>query len=154
MLILVLARASPTWGGKAMTPSRDTKLAAAGQQTPSTSPQLDEAGAALARPRSGLVVITLPPEIDVANDGQVQDSLTRALDAGTAVLVADAGGTTFCGCSGVHALTRTHHSAAAAGAQLRVVASPAIRRIMTLTGADHLLDAYPTLAVALAEGPG
>ena len=135
-----------------MTASRDAKLAAPGQELPSASPQLDEAGAALAQPRSGLVVVTLPPEIDVANDGQVQDALTRALDDGTAVLVADAGGTTFCGCSGVHALTRTHHRATAAGVQLRVVTSPAIRRIMKLTGADQLLDVYPTLAVALAEG--
>lgn len=135
-----------------MTTFRDAKLAAPLQELPSASPQLHEAGTALAQPRSGLVVVTLPPEIDVGNDGQVQDALTRALGTGTAVLVADAGGTTFCGCSGVHTLTRTHHRAAAAGVQLRVVASPAIRRIMKLTGTDQLLNAYPTLAVALADG--
>jgi anti-anti-sigma factor len=135
-----------------MTTTPDAKLAAQGQELPSVSPQPDEAGAAVSEPRSGLVVVTLPHEIDVSNDGQVQDTLTRALDDGTAVLVADASETTFCGCSGVQTLTRTHHRAAAAGAQLRVVASPAIRRIMKLTGADHLLDAYPTLAVALAGG--
>jgi anti-anti-sigma factor len=98
-------------------------------------------------------VVTLPAEIDASNDGQVQDTLTRALDDRTAVLVADAGGTTFCGCSGVTALLRTHHRAAAAGAQLRVVVGgPSMRRILELTAADQVLNTYPTLAAALAEG--
>jgi anti-sigma B factor antagonist len=100
-----------------------------------------------------LAVVTLPGEIDASNDGQVLDTLTSALDGGTAVLVADAGRTTFCGCSGVTALIRTHHQAAAAGAQLRVVAaSRAMRRILELTGADQVLDTYPTRAAALADG--
>jgi anti-anti-sigma factor len=100
-----------------------------------------------------LAVVTLPGEIDTSNDGQVQDTLTRALDDGTAVLIADAGGTTFCGCSGVTALLQTHHRAAAAGAQLRVVvSSPPMRRILELTGADQVLNTYPTLTAALADG--
>jgi anti-anti-sigma factor len=98
-------------------------------------------------------VVTLPAEIDASNDGQVQDTLTSALDDETAVLVADAGGTAFCGCSGVTALLLTHHRAAAAGAQLRVVVgSPSMRRILELTAADQVLHTYPTLAVALADG--
>ncbi len=100
-----------------------------------------------------LAVVTLPGEIDISNDGQVQGTLTRALDDGTAVLVADAGGTTFCGCSGVTALLLTHHRAAAAGAQLRVVVgSPSMRRVLELTAADQVLNTYPTLAAALADG--
>jgi anti-anti-sigma factor len=96
---------------------------------------------------------TLPDEIDTSNDGQVQDTLTRALADATAVLVADAGRTTFCGCSGVTALLLTHHRAAAAGAQLRVlVGSPSMRRMLELTAADQALNTYPTLAAALADG--
>jgi anti-sigma B factor antagonist len=95
------------------------------------------------------VVVALPGEIDIANDGQVQDALTRALGAGTVVLVADGSGTSYCGSSGVAALLAAHHQAAAAGTQLRVAASPALRRILELTGADHALDTYPTLAAAL-----
>ncbi len=88
-----------------------------------------------------------------SNDSQVQDTLTSALDDGTAVLVADAGRTTFCGCSGVTALLHTHHRAAAAGAQLRVVVgSPPMRRVLELTAADQALNTYPTLAAALADG--
>jgi anti-anti-sigma factor len=100
-----------------------------------------------------LAVVTLPSEIDIGNDGQVQDTLTSALVDGTAVLVADAGGTTFCRCSRVTALLLTHHRAAAAGAQLRVVvSSPSMRRILELTAADQVLKTYPTLAAALADG--
>jgi anti-anti-sigma factor len=100
-----------------------------------------------------LTVVTLPDEIDTSNDGQVQDTLTSALDDGTTVLVADAAGTAFCGCSGVTALLLIHHRAAAAGAQLRVVlGSPPMRRILELTAADQVLNTYPTLAAALVQG--
>jgi anti-anti-sigma factor len=118
------------------------------------SPQHGNAGAALPRrrPPPRPAVVTLPSEIDVRNDGQVQATLARALGDGMAVLVADATGTTFCGCSGAHALVRAHHQAAATGAQLRVAASPAVLRMLELTGADHVLDTYPTLDTALADG--
>jgi anti-anti-sigma factor len=114
--------------------------------------QHDNTGAAVPRRRPRLAVVTLPSEIDVRNDGQVQATLARALGDGTAVLVADATGTTFCGCSGAHALVRAHHQAAATGAQLRVAASPAVLRMLELTGADHVLDTYPSLDTALADG--
>jgi anti-sigma B factor antagonist len=136
----------------AMTTAPGAKLAAPGQTLQSASPQPGTAGAAVSPQQPRLAVVTLPGEIDTSNDGQVQDTLTSALDDGTAVLVADAGGTTFCGCSGVTALLLTHHRAAAAGAQLRVVVgSPSVRRMLELTAADQVLNTYPTLAVALAD---
>ena len=136
-----------------MTTAPGGALAAPGQKLQSASPQPGTAGAAVSPQQPRLAVVTLPGEIDVSNDGQVQDTLTGALDDGTAVLVADAGGTTFCGCSGVTALLLTHHQAAAAGAQLRVVVgSPSMRRILELTAADQVLNTYPTLAAALADG--
>jgi anti-anti-sigma factor len=64
------------------------------------------------------------------------------------VLVAGAASTTYCGCSGVGALISAHHQATASGRQLRIVASPALRRMLTLTGADAVLDTYPTLTAA------
>jgi anti-anti-sigma factor len=137
----------------AMTTAPSEKLAAPGQKLQPASPQPGTAGAAASPQQPRLAVVTLPGEIDISNDGQVQDTLTSALDDGTAVLVADAGGTTFCGCSGVTALLLTHHRAAAAGAQLRVVVgSPSMRRILELTTADQVLNTYPTLAAALADG--
>jgi anti-anti-sigma factor len=120
------------------------------QRMQPVSPQPDTAGAAVPPRRSRPAVITLPGEIDITNDGRVRDTLSRALDGGTAVLIADASRTTYCACAGVHALLLTHHQAAATAAQLRVAASPAMRRMLKLTGADHMLDTYPTLAAALA----
>ena len=136
-----------------MTMAPGGELAASGQKLLSASPQPGTAGAAASPQQPRLAVVTLPGEIDTSNDGQVQDALTRALDGGTAVLVADAGGTTFCGCSGVTALLLTHHRAAAGGAQLRVVVgSLLMRRMLELTAADQLLNTYPNLAAALADG--
>ena len=136
-----------------MTTAPGGELVAPGHKLQSASPRPGTAGAAAALLRPRMAVVTLPGEIDASNDGQIQDTLTSALDDGTAVLVADAGGTTFCGCSGVTALLLTHHRAAAAGAQLRVVTgSPSMRRILELTAADQVLNTYPTLAAALADG--
>lgn len=135
-----------------MTMSPGRELAAPGHQLQPASPQPGTAGDAAPPRQPRTVVVTLPAEIDTSNDRQVQDTLTRALDDGIAVLVADAGGTRFCACAGVTALLRAHHQAAAAGAQLRVVAgSPAMRRILQLTATDQVLSTYPTLAAALAH---
>jgi len=100
------------------------------------------------------VVVVLPAEIDITNHGRVQYTLTQTLGDGTAMLVADGSGTSFCASSGVSALLAAHRRAAAAGARLRIASSPALRRVLELTGADHLLDTYPTLAAALAESMG
>jgi anti-anti-sigma factor len=100
------------------------------------------------------IVVALPSEIDLTNASQLHDALTRARESGTAVVVADATETTFCDCAGVCALVRAHHQATAAGTNLRVASatSPTVRRILELTGADQVLDAYPMLTAAL-DGP-
>ena len=102
-----------------------------------------------AGPGPQTAVVSLPTEIDLANGEQVHDALTRALGRGAAVLIADATLTTFLSCAGLDALTRAHHQATAAGAQLRIAASPAVRRILGLTGTEHRFQTYPTLTAAL-----
>jgi len=101
------------------------------------------------------IAVTLPSEIDLTNASKVHDTLARALESGTAVVIADATETTFCDCAGVRALIRAHRQAAAAGAGLRVAAATSrnVRRILQLTGADQVLDIYPTLAAARANLP-
>lgn len=97
--------------------------------------------------------ITLPDEIDVTNAGQVRAALEQALAAGARVVAADLTRTRFCACQGVRALLETAQDAAAAGAELRVAAGgPAVRQVLELTGADRLLDTYPSVEAAL-EGP-
>ena len=136
----------------AMTGILDGKPLAQGQQAQPGSAQLNGAKTAASQPPPPLAeVVTLPAEIDMSNDGLVEDELTNALADGLAVLVADGTRTTFCASAGMSALIRAHHQAQAAGTQLRVVASPAVRRILELTGADQVLDTYPSLADALAE---
>jgi anti-anti-sigma factor len=100
------------------------------------------------------VVVTLPSEIDLTNASEVQDALARALENGTAVVIADAAETTFCDCAGVRELIRAHRRATAAGTELRVASptSPEVRRILGLTGASQVLDTYPTLTAA-RDGP-
>ena len=135
----------------AMTSILDGKPLPQGQEARPGSAQPDAAKTAAPEQPSPLaVLVTLPAEIDISNDGLVEDELTSALGDGLAVLVADGTSTTFCASAGMSALIRTHHQAEAAGKQLRVVASPAVRRILELTGADQVLDTYPSLADALA----
>jgi anti-anti-sigma factor len=98
---------------------------------------------------SQIAMVTLPAEIDVGNDGQVCAALTSALHGEATVLIADASGTTYCGWAGVRALIRAHNWAAATGTPLRVAASSPVRRILEVTGIDHLLRTYPSLAAAL-----
>jgi anti-sigma B factor antagonist len=98
-------------------------------------------------------VITLPEEIDMSNVSQVHGTLVRALDDGTAVLIADAARTMFCDSATITMLLRAHNRAAATGAELRIAASPPIRRVLELTGADRILHVYRTVAAAVAAPP-
>ena len=133
-----------------MTGILDGNPLAQGQESQPGSAQLNGAKAAASPPPPPLAaVVTLPTEIDISNDSLVEDELTSVLGDRLAVLVADGTRTTFCACAGMSALIRTHHQAEAAGTQLRVVASPAVRRILELTGTDQVLDTYPSLADAL-----
>ena len=109
-----------------------------------------DTGITLASQHPGHAVVPLPPDIDICIAGQVGACVSRALDGGASVLVADASRTTFCDCAGVRALVETHHQALESGVQLRIAASPEMRRILQLTGADEILDTYGSVADALA----
>jgi anti-sigma B factor antagonist len=99
----------------------------------------------------GAAVITLPVEIDISNADQVRDELLSLLNRGPAVLLVDMAGTTFCDSAGVNALVRAHKRATANGAELRlVVAAPGVLRVLAITGVDHLMPVYPSVAASLA----
>jgi anti-sigma B factor antagonist len=106
---------------------------------------------------SKAAVVTLPVEIDIANADQVRDDLLSILNRGAATLIVDMGGTTFCDSAGVNALVRAHKRAAANGSQIRlVVRASAVRRVLDITGVDHLMGIYPSVAASLAgaDQPG
>jgi anti-sigma B factor antagonist len=106
---------------------------------------------------SQVAVVTLPVEIDIANAGQVRDDLLSVLNRGATTLIVDMGGTTFCDSAGVNALVRAHKRATANSSKMHlVVSAPAVQRVLAITGVDHLMDIYPSVAASLAgsDQPG
>jgi anti-sigma B factor antagonist len=100
-----------------------------------------------------VAVVTLPVEVDVTNADSVREDLLAVLNHGAVLLVADLSNTTFCDSAGVSALVRTFTRSAASGSGMRlVVSTPAVQRVLSITGVDRLLDIYPSVAASLA-GP-
>jgi anti-sigma B factor antagonist len=97
-----------------------------------------------------VAVISLPAEIDISNADLVREELLSAINRGAALLIVDMSATTFCDSAGVNALVRAFKRATASGSGMRlVVAAPAVQRILAITGVDHLIDVYPSVAVAM-----
>jgi anti-anti-sigma factor len=103
--------------------------------------------------RKGPVTITLPDEIDMASAPGAGLDLMAALWAGSAVVIADLTKTAFCDGAGAGMLAEAHREAVAAGAELRIVASARVRRVLSITRLDTVLAVYPTLTAALAGVP-
>ena len=100
-----------------------------------------------------VAVVTLPVEIDVTNADPIREELLAVLNQGAVLLVADMSKTVFCDSSGVSALVRVFRHAATSGAAIRlVVSTPAVQRVLSITGVDRLMDVYPSVAASLA-GP-
>ncbi len=101
-----------------------------------------------------VAVVTLPTEIDVTNADAVREELLGVLNQGSVLLIADLSKTTFCDSAGVSALVRTFRRAAASRSAMRLVANtPAVQRVLSITGVDRLLDTFTSVAASLA-GPG
>jgi anti-sigma B factor antagonist len=102
-----------------------------------------------------VAVVTLPAEIDVTNADTVRDELLAALNQSAVVLIADMSQTSFCDSSGVSAMVRVFRRAAASGSEMRmVVSTPAVQRVLSITGVDRLLDVFPSVAASLAGPAG
>ena len=100
-------------------------------------------------------VVTLPAEIDVTNADATREELLAVLNQGAAMLVADMSKTVFCDSSGVSALVRAFRHATTSGAAIRlVVSTPAVQRVLSITGVDRLVDVYPSVAASLAGPKG
>ena len=99
------------------------------------------------------VIVSLPAEIDMANEEDVGEQLCAAFAPGVSVVIADLGSTVFCGTSGVRQLVRARKRAAASNCELRVVISSAgVLRVLAILEIDRVLEIYPDLAAALAAG--
>jgi len=96
-------------------------------------------------------IVTLPVEIDLANAELVRQDLLSVVVQGATRVIADMTATTFCDSAGITALVRVVQQATAHGTGLRLAArSPAVTRVLALTGVDRLIDVYPSVAAALA----
>ena len=102
-----------------------------------------------------VAVVTLPPEIDVTNADMVREELASVLNQGAALLIADLSKTSFCDSAGVSALVRTFRQAASSESSMRlVVSTPAVERVLSITGVDRLLEMFPSVAASLAGPAG
>jgi len=98
--------------------------------------------------------MTLPAEVDMASAEQVREDLLSAVAQGASQVIADMTATTFCDSAGVTALVRVARQATKHGSRRRLAAStPAVTRVLALTGIDKLIKVYPSVAAALAD-PG
>lgn len=102
-----------------------------------------------------VAVVALPVEIDVTIADSVRDELLAILGQGAVLLIADLSKTEFCDSAGVSSLVRTYRQASTSGSALRlVVGTPAVQRVLSITGVDRLVDVFPSVAASLAGTPG
>lgn len=102
-----------------------------------------------------VAVVTLPAEIDVTNADMVREELLSVMNQGAVLLVADMSKTNFCDSAGVSALVRTFRRASASASAMRlVVSTPAVQRVLSISGVDRLVDVYPSVAASLAGQSG
>lgn len=98
-----------------------------------------------------LVIVTLPEEVDMSNGPAVRRGLAAVLGEEPAAVVVDMTPTIYCDSAGVRAVMAVHRQAAASGRELRlVIASPGVRRVFSLIGADELATVTTRLTDALA----
>lgn len=102
------------------------------------------------------VIVTLPAEIDMANDSGVSRQLGRALATGAMIVIADMTGTRFCDSTGLRALVLAHKEAVAHHTELRLVITSAnVLHVLAITKLDTVLRIYPSLDAAQAAAlPG
>jgi anti-sigma B factor antagonist len=101
-----------------------------------------------------VAVVTMPVEIDVTNADAIREELFAVLNQNAALLVADMSKTNFCDSSGVSALVHVFRRAASGSAMRLVVSTPAVQRVLSITGVDRLVDVYPSVAASLGDPNG
>jgi anti-sigma B factor antagonist len=102
-----------------------------------------------------VAVVTLPAEIDMTNADIVREELLSVMNQGAFLLIADMSKTSFCDSAGVSALVRTFRRASTSASAMRlVVSTPAVQRVLSITGVDRLVDVYPSVAASLAGPSG
>jgi anti-sigma B factor antagonist len=101
---------------------------------------------------SGVPVVTAPGEIDITSAPALRLALLKAATHGHGTVAVDMTQTSFCDCSGVHALLAAHRRAQAEGGELLLAFSaPGLRRVFALTGMDHIIPSFTSLDEVLSH---
>ncbi|OEJ21141.1 anti-anti-sigma factor [Streptomyces agglomeratus] len=102
-----------------------------------------------------LAVIALSGEFDITTAPAVRARALELIAAGHPDLVADLSGVTFCDSSGLGALVGIWRCAKEADGSLTLATIPdRLDRLLSLTGMDTFLPAYPSAAAALTARQG
>ncbi|MER6788029.1 anti-sigma factor antagonist [Streptomyces sp. NPDC000658] len=113
------------------------------------------------RPGGGRVVVTVRGELDLETNQRLERALRGALAAADDGIDVDLGGVAFCDCSALNVLLGAREHGLREGKTVAVrTASPAVARLLDLTGVGALFDscgatadaAGPT-AAAVGDGP-
>ena len=94
------------------------------------------------RPSAGSVdTVPLSGEFDYSNAHEISDAVYAALGRGAAVIVLDLDGVDFFSAAALGALVRSRNTCRRHGSRLGVVRPPPwLRRLLTVTGLDSLLE--------------
>lgn len=101
--------------------------------------------------RTGVILLRLIGELDVASAPSVRERLIELMRAGNKLLVVDCAALSFIDSSGLALLTYAQLRMAEAGGQVRLAAiSRRVRRVLELSGLTEVLACYPDVEEALA----
>jgi LuxR family maltose regulon positive regulatory protein len=96
-------------------------------------------------------VVALPERMDASSAGQIREELLSVINGGATALIADLTATTWCDHAGADAVVGAFQRAVISGTELRlVVTAEQVSRMLSLSGLDHLVPIYPSLAAATA----
>jgi anti-sigma B factor antagonist len=98
-----------------------------------------------------VAVVTVAGELDMATAPQLQQEVSRLVDAGQTNLVFDLADVTFCDSTGLSVFVRARNRCEAAGGEVRLAAPQrAVQRILEVSGLVEVLHTYPTVSEAIA----
>ena len=99
-------------------------------------------------------VVKVEGVLDFETIGPLTRTCLDLVEQGRVGVVLDVAGVGFCDSAGLNAMIRIVNSAEQAGGSLSLVGtSPALARILELTGVDAVVHRYPSTEQALREQP-
>jgi anti-anti-sigma factor len=107
------------------------------------------------RTERGHIIAALSGELDVASAPELREELLGLLRPAASRLVVDLSAVRYADASGLAVLVGTGRRATLLGGFLRLAApTPAVTRVLSLTGLHRLLDIFPSVQAAITGLPG